>query len=657
VKVLDQAQGNNWIIYNGDSCEILKEIPSNSLHYSIFSPPFSSLYTYSNSDRDLGNSKKDDEFQVHFSFMVNELYRVIMPGRLLSFHCMDIPAMKERDGYIGLKDFPGELLRSFQAAGFIYHSRVVIWKDPLVEATRTKALGLMHKQIVKDSAICRNGLPDYLITVRKPGENPEPIAHPEGFTEFIGENEPNARKGDPVMKDSFKHRKISMCQSDPVYSHHVWRRYASPVWMDINQSNTLQRESAREEEDEKHICLATGTLVLTNKGYMPIEDVEIGDSVLTHLGNWKPVIAKKMTKANADIVKVNAVGVPNLRLTPSHKMWARKSYGVKKKENLHRTTAGWIEAQNCDRKTYVNQKLPPEIPTTISTQEWWIIGRWIADGHIDTRGHQFFISVGADKIKEFEKKATGHIGSKNKTGENCYQYGIKKLSKEAMGVLFKCGKGAENKNLPIEIISLCSELAQSFIDGYLSGDGHIRNGKIYVSSVSRRLLLGMSLVFQRIGKCASVYAGRPARKKTINDRMVNCKQEWNLCVSPHYSFGIQLDDGLWRPIKSVDCAGQSDVYSIQVADDASYTAEGCIVKNCPLQLDVIGRALELWTNPNDNVLSPFAGIGSEGFQAVKMGRRFVGIELKQSYYEQAVKNLQRAELEKEQPTLFDMEAI
>jgi hypothetical protein len=244
---------------------------------------------------------------------------------------MDIPAMKERDGYIGLKDFPGELLRSFQAAGFIYHSRVVIWKEPLVEATRTKALGLMHKQIVKDSAMCRNGLPDYLITVRKPGDNPEPISHPEGFTEFVGEGEPEARKGEPILKDSFKHRKTSMCKADPVYSHHVWRRYASPVWMDINQSNTLQRESARDEQDEKHIC--------------------------------------------------------------------------------------------------------------------------------------------------------------------------------------------------------------------------------------------------------------------------------------------------------------------------------------PLQLDVIARALELWSNPGDNVLSPFAGIGSEGYQAIKMGRRFVGIELKQSYYEQAVKNLERAALDKEQPTLFDSEAI
>lgn len=252
--VLDQVITEHYSIYQGDCVEVAKGIPDNSIHYSIFSPPFASLYTYSNSERDMGNCKDDNEFHEHFKFLIKELFRVIMPGRLVSFHCMDIPAMKERDGYIGLKDFPGDLLRMFQGEGFIYHSKVAIWKDPLIEATRTKALGLMHKQLCKDSAMCRQGLPDYLITVRKPGENPEPIAHPNGLDRFIGEDEPGGRKGKPILKDSQKHKDISMAKKDPVYSHHVWRRYASPVWMDINQSNTLQRESAREEKDERHIC-------------------------------------------------------------------------------------------------------------------------------------------------------------------------------------------------------------------------------------------------------------------------------------------------------------------------------------------------------------------------------------------------------------------
>ena len=272
VNAIDQVIEEDFAIYNGDCVEITRGLPDNSIHYSIFSPPFASLYTYSNSDRDMGNCRSDEEFFEHFRFLIRELYRVMIPGRLVSFHCMDLPAMKSRDGYIGLKDFPAQLRQAFEDERFIYHSKVVIWKDPLIEATRTKALGLMHKQIVKDSAMCRQGLPDYLITMRKPGDNPEPIAHPNGFTRFIGENEPDAPKKPPELKDSRIHKNISLAKEDPVYSHHVWRRYASPVWMDIRQTYTLQYKSARDEKDEKHICplqldvIARGVELWSNPG-------------------------------------------------------------------------------------------------------------------------------------------------------------------------------------------------------------------------------------------------------------------------------------------------------------------------------------------------------------------------------------------------------
>ena len=258
-------------MYNGDCVEVLKGITENSIHYSIFSPPFASLYTYSNSDRDMGNSASDNEFYEHFKFLISELYRVTMPGRLLSFHCMDLPMMKSRDGVIGLKDFPGELIKMFTDAGFIYHSRVTIWKDPLVEATRTKALGLLHKQICKDSSMCRQGLPDYLVTMRKPGENPELIAHPEGFDSYIGEDEPEGAKIERPQPDAEKYEKKEKYNEVPVYSHQVWRKYASPVWMDIRQSNTLNGKSAREEQDERHICplqldvIARGINLWTNE--------------------------------------------------------------------------------------------------------------------------------------------------------------------------------------------------------------------------------------------------------------------------------------------------------------------------------------------------------------------------------------------------------
>ena len=219
MNVLDQVVRQKYAIYNGDSCEVIKGIPDNSIHYTIFSPPFASLYTYSNSDRDMGNCKGDKEFAEHFRFLIDELYRVTMPGRLLSFHCMQLPLSKERDGVIGLKDFRGELIRMFQEAGFVYHSEVTIWKNPVTAMQRTKALGLLHKQLKKDSCMSRQGIADFLVTMRKPGDNPERVTH---------------------TNESF-----------PVY---VWQHYASPVWMDIKESDTLQRKSAREEKDERHIC-------------------------------------------------------------------------------------------------------------------------------------------------------------------------------------------------------------------------------------------------------------------------------------------------------------------------------------------------------------------------------------------------------------------
>ena len=271
MEILNQKIDDRYAMYNGDCVEVLKGITDNSIHYSIFSPPFASLYTYSNSDRDMGNSASDNEFYEHFKFLISELYRVTMPGRLLSFHCMDLPMMKSRDGVIGLKDFPGELIRMFTDAGFIYHSKVTIWKDPLVEATRTKALGLLHKQICKDSSMCRQGLPDYLVTMRKPGENPELIAHPEGFESYIGEDEPEGAKIERPQPDAEEYEKKEKYNEVPVYSHQVWRKYASPVWMDIRQSNTLNGKSARDEQDERHICplqldvIARGINLWTNE--------------------------------------------------------------------------------------------------------------------------------------------------------------------------------------------------------------------------------------------------------------------------------------------------------------------------------------------------------------------------------------------------------
>ena len=226
LKIYDKRITNDYAIYCADTTELITTIPDNSIDFSVFSPPFAQLYTYSNSDRDLGNSRSEEEFFTHFEYIAKDLFRILKEGRAMAVHCMQIPAMKERDGYIGIKDFRGDLIRLFQKCGFIYHSEVTIWKDPVVEMQRTKALGLLHKQIKKDSSKNRMGLPDYIIVMRKPGENAIPIEH-TNETYPVGEWQKVASP--------------------------VWDVYPSPVWWDIVQSNTLNRMFT-DEEAEKHIC-------------------------------------------------------------------------------------------------------------------------------------------------------------------------------------------------------------------------------------------------------------------------------------------------------------------------------------------------------------------------------------------------------------------
>jgi DNA modification methylase len=232
---INQVVTDKYTAIHGDCVEALKDLPDHCIGYSIFSPPFSSLYTYSNSPRDMGNCRDDEEFFDHFQYLVKELMRVMKPGRDVSFHCMMLPSSKERHGYIGLRDFRGDLIRAFQKEGFIFASEVTIWKDPVTAMQRTKALGLLHKTVRGNAAMSRQGIADYLVTMRSPGES-ERVTHGAEY---------------PVE---------------------LWQKIASPVWMDINPSDTLQYRSARSAEDERHICplqlevIRRGIALWTNPG-------------------------------------------------------------------------------------------------------------------------------------------------------------------------------------------------------------------------------------------------------------------------------------------------------------------------------------------------------------------------------------------------------
>lgn len=253
-KILHQDSGEFWTAIHADCVEAVKALPDESIGYSIYSVPFASLYTYSNSDRDFGNCKDDAEFFGQMAFLIRELLRVTKPGRLTSIHCMNLPTTKTRDGYIGIRDFRGEIVRAFEKEGWIFHSEVCIWKDPVTAMQRTKAIGLLHKQMVKDSCMSRQGIPDYLVTLRKPGENKNPVAGE--LTDWIGEGTPEEfEKGIRAQWAADKSRDESAKATFPTFkSIMLWQRYASPVWMDINPSDTLQFRSAREQADERHIC-------------------------------------------------------------------------------------------------------------------------------------------------------------------------------------------------------------------------------------------------------------------------------------------------------------------------------------------------------------------------------------------------------------------
>jgi len=249
VKVAADASGDNWHLWNGDCVQVARGLPDASVGYTVYSPPFESLYTFSDDPRDMSNCRTGDEFWAHYRFLITECMRITKPGRLVSVHCMNLPTSKLRDGFIGLRDFRGEIIRAHQEAGFIYHSEVMIRKDPVAAMQRSKAIGLLHKQVVKDSSISRMAIPDYVVTMRKPGDNPEPISGP--FDAYYG----SEAKPDGALRSDSNFRGTSWDRpGDPWYSVAVWQRYAEPAWLDIAQGDVLSRKDARDLPDEAHIA-------------------------------------------------------------------------------------------------------------------------------------------------------------------------------------------------------------------------------------------------------------------------------------------------------------------------------------------------------------------------------------------------------------------
>ncbi|ESY72080.1 DNA methylase [Mesorhizobium sp. LNHC221B00] len=240
IKAVDQDVTDRYAIYQGDSCELIRAVPGDSVQFGVHSPPFEGLYKFSGSDRDLSNSEGKTFWQ-HYQFLISEMLRITMPGRIQAVHVMQLPTSKRRDGFIGMRDFRGEVIRAWQDAGWHFHSEVCIWKDAVVAQARSKSHRLNHKQVVKDSTISGQALADYIVAFRKPGDNPEPVAG--ALKRYVGEG-----AGPDYAKFTTDN------DSRNWFSIEVWQRYASPVWMDIRQSRTLQYLTAKDAGDEAHIA-------------------------------------------------------------------------------------------------------------------------------------------------------------------------------------------------------------------------------------------------------------------------------------------------------------------------------------------------------------------------------------------------------------------
>ncbi|MCW5597677.1 MAG: hypothetical protein KIT80_23505 [Chitinophagaceae bacterium] len=689
-----EVTGRDYTVVNNDSVKEMDKLKENSVDLILTSIPFSTQYEYSPNYADFGHSDNNAHFFEQMEYLTPNLLRALKPGRVAVIHVKDriVPGGLTGLGYQTVYPFHAETIRHYQSHGFGYMGMITVVTDVVRENNQTYRLG--WSEVCKDSSKISCGMPEYLLIFRKTPTDTsnayadEPVTKTKeqysrsrwqtdahGFWRSNGNRSLTPEELETLDHDViFKWFRDHNLENVYDYEHHVkigetidgygrlpvtfmllqTPSWMPDVWTDVARMRTLNMIQAQKGK-EMHLCLSRDSLVLTReRGYVPIQDVSVGESVLTHKGRWRKVNIVRMTGIQ-QAINLKAQGVPGVTLTPDHKLWARKTDWVREREGAERTDPEWIRADELSEGGYVNIKLPPVEHTDFTDQELWLIGRWIADGHIGTRG-DLFVSIGKDKILEFDKKA-GDFAGAGKLG-TAYQVRLKKLREEFKQIINKCGRGAENKQIPADLLVLSKEKSKALLDGYLSGDGHLiedRN-RWSATSVSKKLLLGVSILAHRAyGAIASICEGKEPGKTIIEGREVNTKQEWVI------SFDIEpnkrkkqfiLDDGAWKKVKAFDHVGEVETWCLRVEEDESFTAENLIVKNCPMQFDIADRIIERFTNPGELVLDPFSGIGSVGYRALLKNRKYYGIELSPRYFSDSCYYLESAEKEMMTPDLF-----
>jgi DNA modification methylase len=686
-----EVSGKTFRLINNDCVLETQKMADDSAGLILTSIPFSTQYEYTPSYND-----SNAHFWQQMDFLTVELLRVLQPGRVCAIHVKDriVPGGMTGLGFQSVYPFHCDALAHFTRHGFAYLGMKTIVTDVVRENNQTYRLGWSEQ--CKDGSRMGVGMPEYLLLFRKPptdtsnGYADLPVekdkafytrsrwqidAH--GFTRSSGN-----RHLQPEELENLDHGQIFRMFRDhsltQVYDfeNHVKigerlegdgrlpvtfmllqpQSWSSEVWTDITRMLTLNgAQSAKGRE--MHLCLARGSMVLTKeRGYVPIQDVQVGEHTLTHMGRWRKVLIVRET-GNQPVVTLKAQGVPGLTLTPDHKLWARKSDFKRQREYAGRVEPKWIEAQEMS-EGYVNQKLPEEEAHSGDETLWWAVGRWLADGHIDGRGGAI-ISVGPSKWGDFCNKI-GRFGGNDPHVGTALQILLRDKGRELRTILERCGWGAADKKLPAEAFTLRTNLAAALLDGYLSGDGSFSESRQRwtASSISRTLLLGVAMLAQRVhGAISSIHPGHDAGEHVIEGRLVNAQQEW--CLSFDLPSGSRKqpfvqEDGAWKRVREIQDAGTAETWCLKVEEDESFTAEGCIVKNCPMQFDLADRVITQFSNPGDVVFDPFSGLGTVASRAILLGRQGLGTELNARYFADSVFYCRAAEEKITTPSLFDL---
>lgn len=690
-----EISGDKFQVAHNDCVEECRGMGDNSVDLICTSIPFSNHYEYTPNYNDFGHTDNNGHFWAQMDFLTPELLRILNPGRIYACHVKDriLFGSVTHKGVPTVSPFHAEAIFHGQKHGFDYLGMITVVTDVVRENNQTYRLGWTEQ--CKDGSKMGVGSPEYILLFRKPqsdrsraradspvtkskddysrarwqvdahafwrssgqrlltademaGFGPDVLAglFAENSLRGIYDYEAHVRIGEELDL-----RGVLPCDfmSLAPGSHHP------DVWHDVNRMLTLNGDQSRRGLT-MHVCLARDSLVLTRRGYIPIQDVVEGDEVLTHKGRWRKVLVVANTGFRP-VIEVKAQGVCGLRLTPDHELWTRKSDWVRQRDGAKRTAPAWIRADET-LGGYINQKLPPVCDNELTEHECWILGRWLADGHKGPRG-DFFVSIGKEKLHHFLLKAGGMAGAQSE--RDAVQIRLKSLSPCLKTILNNCGRRADGKQLAPELLTLPAPKTEALLQGYLSGDGHFLTARkrYMATSVSKSLLLGVSMLVQRVYRTiATLQKGRSAGKTVIQGRTVNTKQEWVMSFDMPTSrrkSAFVLADGAWKKVRSLPDAGMAETWCIRVEEDESFTAEGCIVKNCPLQFDIVDRIINRYSNPGELVFDPFGGLMTVPLRALKLGRRGRGVDLNLGYVLDGAKYLQAAEREISMPTLFDLE--